>query len=89
MVKLSQKNPYIADTIIAKNCYSGHIVLAPCEKFELNLPTLSEQPILFVGKWDKLLFDFQMFYLTYFSTFTFSEMSSFSEAGIKFHEFRE
>ena len=48
MVKLSQRNPYIADMFIADNCYSGHNFLAPGEKIKPNFPLYSGHPIFFV-----------------------------------------
>ena len=65
--------------------YSGQLLwethfLAKREKFKPNLPLYSGHPI-FWGKFKiKLLLDFQIFSLTHFSTFTFSELPNFSKA---------
>lgn len=75
-VKLSQKNPYIADS-----CYSGSSFLASYKKFKLNLSTYSEHPISFKGK-TKInchLF-FNYFYLIHYFTFTISELPTFRKA---------
>ena len=82
MVKLSQKNSYIANTFIADNYYRRHKFLATCEKFKSSLPFWRVHPIFHRENENKLLFDF---YLTHFSTFAFSEssvLSLFNELSI-------
>ena len=56
------ENPYIADTFIEDNCYSGHNLLAPCEKFKSIYLFIADTPYLyFLKNKNKLLFDFQVF----------------------------
>ena len=53
--------------------------MTPREKFKPNLPLYSGPPI-FLRKKNKLLFDFQIcFYLTHFSTSTYSELSNLAD----------
>ena len=56
------ENPYIADTFIEDNCYSGHNLLAPCEKFKSIYLFIADTPYLyFLKNKNKLLLDFQVF----------------------------
>ena len=87
---MSQKDPYLANTFIVDNCYSGDNFLALCENFKPNLPHYSGHPIFLWKNKNKLLFSFQMFLfdpLFYFSTtsVTLLYLASHKE----FHEFLE
>ena len=77
LIEKSLYRGYIADTFLVGNCYSGHNFFVPREQFKSNFPGVSGDRIFFVLKQIICYSIIKSFYLTHFSTFTFSKLSTF------------
>ena len=77
LIEKSLYRGYIVDTFLVGNRYSGHNFFAPREQFKSNFPGVSGDRIFFVLKQIICYSIIKSFYLTHFSTFTFSKLSTF------------
>ena len=87
---MSQEDPYLANTFIVDNYYSGHNFLAQCENFKPNLLLYSGQPIF---NFQMILFDPFLYFSTTLLTLLYlvshQELHEFLELKVSQYSLRE